>query len=125
MSTTVACIPGFLAPQTVTGLTEKEASLFCTLSAKSAKPLCKNILEASSCFNELFFSILLIQNTRQQWIVICYISAAINVFGAIFYAVFASGVEQKWAKVEDVASYQTIYKHELQPDRKKKTVVVS
>ena len=38
------------------------------------------------------------QKTRAQWQIIFYISAAIIVFGSLFYLVFGTGVEQEWAK---------------------------
>uniref|UniRef100_A0A8C5WLN6 Sialin n=1 Tax=Leptobrachium leishanense TaxID=445787 RepID=A0A8C5WLN6_9ANUR len=36
-------------------------------------------------------------NTMEQWRVVFYIAAAIDVFGAIFFAIFASGTVQHWA----------------------------
>ncbi|KAM4772109.1 sialin [Rhinophrynus dorsalis] len=36
-------------------------------------------------------------NTVEQWQIVFYIAAAINVFGAIFFAIFASGTVQDWA----------------------------
>ncbi|KAL8615137.1 hypothetical protein ACOMHN_054506 [Nucella lapillus] len=35
--------------------------------------------------------------TRAEWQIVFYVAAAIYVFGAIFYAIFASGVLQPWA----------------------------
>ncbi|KAM8954076.1 sialin [Pelodytes ibericus] len=37
------------------------------------------------------------ENTVEQWQVVFYIAAAINVFGALFFALFASGTVQDWA----------------------------
>ncbi|XP_018427505.1 PREDICTED: sialin [Nanorana parkeri] len=37
------------------------------------------------------------ENTVEQWQVVFYIAAAINVFGALFFAAFASGTVQDWA----------------------------
>ncbi|KAG9493738.1 sialin isoform X2 [Eleutherodactylus coqui] len=36
-------------------------------------------------------------NTVEQWQIVFYIAAAINIFGAIFFAAFASGSVQEWA----------------------------
>lgn len=36
-------------------------------------------------------------HTVEQWQIVFYIAAAINVFGAIFFAIFASGTVQNWA----------------------------
>ncbi len=49
---------------------------------------------------------------------IFYITAALYVCGAIVYTIFASGVEQEWAKDtnDDPQSHQTIYEHEVQSD---------
>ena len=44
-----------------------------------------------------FFSF---QNVRAGWQCVFYISASINIFGAIFFAIFASGEEQEWAIVD-------------------------
>ncbi|XP_074662009.1 sialin-like [Tubulanus polymorphus] len=38
--------------------------------------------------------------SRESWLIVFYICAAFYLFGAIVYAIFASGVEQEWAKVE-------------------------
>uniref|UniRef100_A0AAX7SZG8 Sialin n=1 Tax=Astatotilapia calliptera TaxID=8154 RepID=A0AAX7SZG8_ASTCA len=37
------------------------------------------------------------QNTIEEWQIVFYIAAAIDVFGAIFYAVFGKGTVQSWA----------------------------
>lgn len=37
------------------------------------------------------------ENTVEQWQIVFYIAAAINIFGAIFFAAFASGTVQDWA----------------------------
>ncbi|XP_069829593.1 sialin isoform X2 [Dendropsophus ebraccatus] len=37
------------------------------------------------------------ENTVEQWQIVFYIAAAINIFGALFFAVFASGSVQEWA----------------------------
>ena len=45
----------------------------------------------------MFFLILLQRQTRTEWQIVFYVAAAIYVFGAIFYIIFASGVLQPWA----------------------------
>lgn len=40
----------------------------------------------------------LFQQTREQWLSVFYISAAIYIVGAIFYLLFASGELQDWAR---------------------------
>ncbi|XP_076461278.1 sialin-like isoform X2 [Babylonia areolata] len=42
--------------------------------------------------------------TRAEWQVVFYVAAAIYVFGAIFYVIFASGVLQPWASTEATMS---------------------
>ncbi|XP_076823696.1 sialin-like [Clavelina lepadiformis] len=37
--------------------------------------------------------------SQHQWLYVFYIAAAVYVFGAIFYIVFASGVEQEWNRI--------------------------
>ncbi|XP_077343508.1 sialin [Lithobates pipiens] len=37
------------------------------------------------------------ENTVEQWQIVFYIAAAINLFGALFFAAFASGTVQDWA----------------------------
>ncbi|XP_075718149.1 sialin [Rhinoderma darwinii] len=37
------------------------------------------------------------ENTVEQWQIVFYIAAAINIFGALFFAAFASGTVQDWA----------------------------
>lgn len=37
------------------------------------------------------------QNTVEEWQMVFYIAASINLFGAIFFALFASGEVQDWA----------------------------
>ncbi|CAK8673449.1 unnamed protein product [Clavelina lepadiformis] len=37
--------------------------------------------------------------SQHQWLYVFYIAAAIYVFGAIFYIVFASGMEQEWNRI--------------------------
>lgn len=41
------------------------------------------------------------ENVRAGWQSVFYISASINLFGAIFFAIFASGEQQIWAVVND------------------------
>ncbi|XP_068137593.1 sialin [Hyperolius riggenbachi] len=43
------------------------------------------------------------ENTVEQWQMVFYISAAINLFGALFFAVFASGTVQIWSVVTNKA----------------------
>ncbi|XP_068130532.1 sialin-like isoform X2 [Hyperolius riggenbachi] len=40
-------------------------------------------------------------NTAEQWQVVFYIAAAIDVFGCLFYAAFASGTIQDWAVMQN------------------------
>lgn len=44
-----------------------------------------------------FFSSPIWQNTVGEWQTVFYIAASINLFGAIFFALFASGEVQDWA----------------------------
>jgi len=38
-----------------------------------------------------------LQQTRQAWRTVFYISAGVYIFGTIFYFIFGSGERQKWA----------------------------
>ena len=40
------------------------------------------------------------QSTRGQWRKVFFISSGVYAFGAIFFAIFASGKEQAWSKPE-------------------------
>lgn len=49
------------------------------------------------CIFSFFFSPPFWQNTVGEWQTVFYIAACINLFGAIFFALFASGEVQDWA----------------------------
>lgn len=51
-------------------------------------------------FAPLAIGIITVDKTREQWRLVFYIAAAIYAFGAIFYAIFASGDLQSWAQDE-------------------------
>lgn len=44
-------------------------------------------------------SYLLFQGTQAEWQIVFYIAAAVYLFGAIFYLVFASGEVQDWVQL--------------------------
>jgi len=45
--------------------------------------------------------------TREQWQQVFYVAAGFYVFGAIFFAIFASGEVQPWARKEMDAALET------------------
>ena len=49
---------------------------------------------------EAFF---ILQSTREQWMVVFAITAAMYTFGAVFYLIFGSGERQKWDKPKVMA----------------------
>lgn len=49
-------------------------------------------------FNVLFFYTQ--KQTRAEWQIVFYIAAAIYLFGAVFFIIFASGELQPWSMVE-------------------------
>ncbi|XP_045163989.2 sialin-like [Mercenaria mercenaria] len=51
-------------------------------------------------FAPLAIGIITVDKTREQWKTVFYIAAAVYAFGAIFYAIFASGDLQSWARDE-------------------------
>ena len=46
------------------------------------------------------------RQTRSEWQIVFYVAAAIYLFGAIFYVIFASGVLQPWAMKQGVKEQQ-------------------
>lgn len=74
---------------------------FLLFFPKYSIPLLSYLLSyLSKSFIELFITkaIFLPQKqTRAEWQIVFYVAAAIYTVGAIFYAVFASGVLQPWA----------------------------
>lgn len=50
-------------------------------------------------FAPMFVGVLTEDNSgRAQWQIIFYVSAAVSVFGALFFLIFSSGAEQSWAQ---------------------------
>ena len=69
--------------------------LLCNNSLE-APPFLKNELQTRYFCICIFFSLSL-QNTIGEWQTVFCIAAAINVFGAIFFTLFAKGEVQNWA----------------------------
>ncbi|XP_053315715.1 sialin [Spea bombifrons] len=110
---------GFLLAAGYTGCNYKLAVVFLTLSTTlgglSVSGYSINHLDIAPSFAGLLLGItntfgtipgmvgpviaksLTHENTVEQWQIVFYIAAAINVFGAIVFAVFASGTVQDWA----------------------------
>jgi hypothetical protein len=91
--------PGDLAPHfagTLYGL----SNTFSTLSGIAA-PLVASALTARVSGRARMYAHTYTQNTLDEWRSVYWISAAILVFGALIFAVFASGQVQPWAVHKD------------------------
>ena len=53
------------------------------------------------------------QGEREEWQKVFYITGAVSLFGALVYGLFASGVEQEWAKDPWVQAFPSKSKQSL------------